>query len=111
MSEADRRREDSVYDQEQMVPERLLRDLARAPVLDEQQISRGGKSSHQGNLTPPELEIVKLLSHGYDGRMICEQLGKGEGTIKTQIKSAKASMNAKTREHLVAIALRQGLIT
>ncbi len=111
MSEADRRRENSVYDQEQMVPERLLHDLAKTPVLSEQQIGRNAKGSHQGDLTPPELEVVKLLSHGYSSEMIAEQLLKGSGTIKTQIKSAKASLNAKTREHLVAIALRRGLIS
>jgi len=65
---------------------------------------------HQGTLTPAELAVVKLLSHGYTVRMCAEQLGKGQETVRSQIASGKARVSAKTPAHLVAVALRHGLI-
>ena len=65
---------------------------------------------HQGALTPAELAVVKLLSHGYTVKMISHQLGKAHETVRSQIASGKARVSAKTPAHLVAIALRHGLI-
>ena len=65
---------------------------------------------HQGNLTPPELAVVHWLAAGYNVPMIAEELVKEPSTIRTQIRSAMAKLNAKTQAHLVACAFREGLV-
>jgi DNA-binding NarL/FixJ family response regulator len=94
-----------------MVPEQLLHDLANTPTVDEQDIPETRAAwRHEGEITEAELEVVMHLSHGLTQKMVAETLGKSEQTVKDQVKSARAALNAKTRIHLVAIALRQGLI-
>jgi DNA-binding CsgD family transcriptional regulator len=65
---------------------------------------------HEGQLTAAELEVVLHLSHGLTRKMVGEVLGKTEETVKTQVTTARNALRAKNIPHLVAIALRQGLI-
>jgi DNA-binding CsgD family transcriptional regulator len=66
--------------------------------------------AHVGTLTDRERAVVHLLSHGYTRAMCAETLHISRHTVKDRLTMARAKMNAKTTEHLVAIAIRQRLI-
>jgi DNA-binding CsgD family transcriptional regulator len=61
-------------------------------------------------LTPREREITALLASGLDGREIAEQLVLSPETVRTHIRNAMERSGARTRAHLIAIALRERLI-
>lgn len=63
-----------------------------------------------GGLTPREREITALLADGCDGREIAERLVLSPETVRTHIRNAMERTNARTRAHLIAIALRERLI-
>jgi DNA-binding NarL/FixJ family response regulator len=107
-SEADRRRHDSIYDEENEVPDKLLHDLANTPVVRESELA--ARSTHPGALSADEKQVVEWISHGLTDKMIAEVLGKSVWTVRDQAKAARNAVAAKTRAHLVAIALRRGLI-
>jgi PAS domain S-box-containing protein len=61
-------------------------------------------------LTPREREITALLAAGCDGREIAERLVLSPETVRTHVRNAMERTNARTRAHLIAIALRERLI-
>ena len=63
-----------------------------------------------GGLTPREREITGLLAQGCDGRQIAERLVLSPETVRTHIRNAMERTSARTRAHLIAIALRERLI-
>jgi len=63
-----------------------------------------------GGLTPREREITALLADGCDGPAIAERLVLSPETVRTHIRNAMERTNARTRAHLIAIALRERLI-
>jgi PAS domain S-box-containing protein len=64
----------------------------------------------EGGLTPREREITTLLAEGCDGREIAERLVLSPETVRTHIRNAMERTNARTRAHLIAIALRERMI-
>lgn len=63
-----------------------------------------------GALTPREREITALLAEGCDGPEIAERLVLSPETVRTHVRNAMERVNARTRAHLIAIALRERLI-
>lgn len=63
------------------------------------------------SLTPREREITGLLADGLDGREIAEHLGLSPETVRTHIRNAMERVGARTRAHLIAIAVRERLIS
>lgn len=63
-----------------------------------------------GGLTPRERQITALLAEGCDGREIAERLVLSPETVRTHIRNAMERTSARTRAHLIAIALRERLI-
>jgi PAS domain S-box-containing protein len=63
-----------------------------------------------GGLTPREREITGLLAEGCDGPEIAARLVLSPETVRTHIRTAMERTNARTRAHLIAIALRERLI-
>jgi DNA-binding NarL/FixJ family response regulator len=61
-------------------------------------------------LTPREREITGLLAQGWDGREIADQLVLSPETVRTHIRNAMERAGARTRAHLIAIAVREQLI-
>jgi DNA-binding CsgD family transcriptional regulator len=61
-------------------------------------------------LTRRELEILQLLSDGADTEEISRSLGIGPETIKTHIRRLLPKLQARSRTHAVAIALRRALV-
>jgi DNA-binding NarL/FixJ family response regulator len=65
----------------------------------------------QRMLSKREREIMDLLAQGLTGEQVAEQLFLSPETIKTHIRNAMNKLEATTRVHAIAIALRDGFIS
>lgn len=100
------------------IPERLIHDLAQAPIIPKEVIALRERALNYGietrrrnvTLTLPVKQALQLASYGLTDIQIAEELGKGLGTIKTQLKEAYAILAAKNRTHACCIAIRYNLI-
>ncbi len=63
-----------------------------------------------GVLSPREREILDGVARGLSGEQLGEQLEISPETVRTHIRNAMEKLEAHTRTHAVAIALRQGEI-
>jgi len=65
----------------------------------------------QRALSKREREIMDLLAQGLTGEQVAERLFLSPETIKTHIRNAMSKLEATTRVHAIAIALREGYIS
>jgi DNA-binding NarL/FixJ family response regulator len=65
----------------------------------------------QRSLSKREREIMDLLAQGLTGEQVAEKLFLSPETIKTHIRNAMSKLEATTRVHAIAIALREGYIS
>lgn len=65
----------------------------------------------QKSLSKREREIMDLLAQGLTGEQVAEKLYLSPETIKTHIRNAMNKLEANTRVHAIAIALREGFIS
>ncbi len=63
------------------------------------------------SLSNREREILDLLAQGRTGEQVAEHLVLSAETIKTHIRNAMNKLEAHTRVHAIAIALREGYIS
>ena len=63
------------------------------------------------SLSKREREIMDLLAQGYTGEQVAEHLVLSSETVKTHIRNAMTKLEASTRVHAIAIALREGFIS
>ena len=91
------------------IPDKLLRNLAKAPIINEDQIDNYMRFGNRP-LSPAERDVLRCLSHGLTERMAAETLGRPFFTVRDQSKSARFKLRAKDSTHAVAIAIRQGLL-
>ena len=63
------------------------------------------------SLSKREREIMDLLAQGLTGEQVADKLVLSSETVKTHIRNAMAKLEASTRVHAVAIALREGYIS
>jgi DNA-binding NarL/FixJ family response regulator len=63
-----------------------------------------------GVLSPREREVLDLLAKGLTGEEAAVRLSLSPETIRTHVRNAMDKLEAHTRVHAVAIALRQGEI-
>jgi DNA-binding CsgD family transcriptional regulator len=61
-------------------------------------------------LTPRELSVLRLASHGCRTKKIADLLKLGEETVRSHMKKAQTKLHARDRLHAVAEALRLQLI-
>jgi DNA-binding NarL/FixJ family response regulator len=64
----------------------------------------------QEDLTPRELEVLKLIRDGNKNKQIADQLSISETTVNFHNKNIVDKLQAKDRTHAVTIALRRGLL-
>jgi len=62
-------------------------------------------------LSNREREVLDLLAQGLTGEAVAERLVLSSETIKTHIRNAMSKLEANTRVHAIAIALREGYIS
>jgi DNA-binding NarL/FixJ family response regulator len=63
-----------------------------------------------GVLSPRERQVLDLLAKGLNGEEVAERLVLSPETVRTHVRNAMEKLEASTRVHAVAIALRQGEI-
>jgi DNA-binding NarL/FixJ family response regulator len=63
-----------------------------------------------GVLSPREREVLDLLAQGLTGEEVATRLTLSPETVRTHVRNAMDKLEAHTRVHAVAIALRQGEI-
>ena len=63
-----------------------------------------------GDLTPREVEVLRLLAAGMTNRGAALALGISEHTVKFHVGSALAKLGARSRTEAVSIAARMGLL-
>ena len=63
------------------------------------------------SLSNREREILDLLAQGLTGEAVAERLVLSAETVKTHIRNAMSKLEANTRVHAIAIALREGFIS
>jgi DNA-binding NarL/FixJ family response regulator len=68
------------------------------------------ESSGEQPLTEREREVLRLLAEGLHTDEVAERMSLGSETVKADMKRALGKLNADTRAHAVAIALRRALI-
>lgn len=62
-------------------------------------------------LSRREQEIMELLSQGLTGEQVAQRLVLSIQTVKTHVRNAMLKLEACTRVHAIAIAIRRGYIT
>jgi DNA-binding CsgD family transcriptional regulator len=64
----------------------------------------------EGQLTPREIEILKLIAGGYSTARIAEKLGIAFRTVRTHRTNLMEKLDAHNTASLVRYAIRTGLI-
>jgi DNA-binding NarL/FixJ family response regulator len=65
----------------------------------------------QEPLTPRELEVLQLVSHGLSNKLVARALNISEHTVKFHVSSTYAKLGAASRTEAVSLAARKGLIS
>lgn len=89
------------------IPERLIADLARAPLLEENLIRE--YSTGKRTLTPALAAVVPLVIEGKPYRVIAKELGITHYSAQDRIKRLLALYRARNRVHLAAMLVREQL--
>lgn len=61
-------------------------------------------------LTPRQLDTLKLIVEGLSNQAIATKLHVTEGTVKAHVKAILAKFGARDRAHAASIALRRGIV-
>lgn len=87
-------------------------ERARTSSFVEERLERAQTIAGAGRmgLTPREYEIVKLIAEGLTNAEIATKLWITPETVKTHLKHINVKMGARSRAHVVSIALRKGMI-
>jgi DNA-binding NarL/FixJ family response regulator len=62
------------------------------------------------DLTPREVDVLRLIANGNANKAIANQLSIGEASVKSHVANILAKLDAKDRAHAVTIGLRRGII-
>jgi DNA-binding CsgD family transcriptional regulator/tetratricopeptide (TPR) repeat protein len=84
---------------------RVLREHGAAP----RQVGRTGRRSYGHQLSPRELDVVRLVLTGKTNREIAEALCRSPKTVDTQLGSAMRKLNVSSRTALAVSAMAAGL--
>ena len=93
-------------------------DALLAPSITRRLVERfaapaGGRSPASVNLsdlTPRELEVLKLLAHGMSNAELAAELTLSEATIKTHVARILAKLQLRDRVQAVVLAYETGLV-
>jgi len=62
------------------------------------------------DLTPREIDVLRLIASGNANKEIADQLSIGEASVKSYVANILSKLDAKDRAHAVAIGLKRGII-
>jgi DNA-binding NarL/FixJ family response regulator len=86
------------------ITRRLIADYARRPPPSE-------KPATLGELTPRELEVLRLVARGLSNADIARELVLGEATVKTHVARIFQKLDLHDRAQAVVLAYESGLVT
>jgi DNA-binding NarL/FixJ family response regulator len=86
------------------ITRRLIADYARRPPPNE-------RPAALDELTPRELEVLRLIARGLSNRDIARKLVLGDATIKTHVTRIFAKLDLHDRTQAVVLAYETGLVT
>src|SRR6204780_1972668 len=86
----------AVHAGQKRIPPEIAADLAEHAVDDE--------------LTPREIDVLRLIAAGNANKQIADQLSIGEATVKGYITNILSKLGASDRTHAVTIGLTRGII-
>ena len=102
----------------------VLKSMPQDELLAEIRLVHAGKrhvpaevaarlAEHLGeeDLTPRELEVLRLIQGGSKNKQIADRLGISENTVNFHIRNLVDKLGANDRTHAVTIAVRRGLIS
>jgi len=69
-----------------------------------------GRTAPEDELTPRELEVVKLIAEANTNRQIAETLQLSEKTVESHRGNVLAKLGMRDRVELVRYAIRRGLV-
>jgi DNA-binding NarL/FixJ family response regulator len=64
----------------------------------------------QDNLTPREIDVLRLIADGNANKQIADQLSIGEASVKSYVANILSKLGANDRAHAVTIGLKRGII-
>lgn len=70
-----------------------------------------GTRARNRSLSAREKEVLTLLSQGLTGVEIAERLYLSPETVRTHVRNAMTKLNASTRAHAIALAIKDGEIS
>jgi DNA-binding NarL/FixJ family response regulator len=85
------------------ITRRLIADYARRPPASEQPAALA-------DLTPRELEVLRLLARGLSNGEIARELVLGEATVKTHVARVFQKLDLHDRAQAVVLAYETGLV-
>src|SRR3954465_6567928 len=85
-------------------------DPSLSPMLLMTDAGRPAAGRAEAQLSEREREILQLLAKGYHTEEVARAIGLSVETVKSDTKRVIGKLQADTRTHAVAIALRQALI-
>jgi DNA-binding NarL/FixJ family response regulator len=62
------------------------------------------------DLTPREIDVLRLIATGNANKQIADQLSIGEATVKSHVTNILSKLGANDRAHAVTIGLKHGII-
>jgi DNA-binding CsgD family transcriptional regulator len=95
---------------ERIIPDKLLRALAAAPLVDPGKIPKHANWETQSEVQPGELTALLCVSHGMSYKTAARTLGRAIETVQTQLKAARYRLRVSTTAHACCEAIRRGLI-
>jgi two-component system, NarL family, response regulator len=101
----------------------ILKGNVRKDLLDTIRVVRAGKkfihaevvaelASHAADdsLSEREIEVLSLIAAGNSNKLVADQLGISEDTVKGHVKSILSKLGVNDRTHAVTAALKRGII-
>jgi len=62
------------------------------------------------DLTPREVDVLRLIANGNANKQIADQLSVGEASVKSYVANILSKLGANDRTHAVTIGLKRGII-
>jgi PAS domain S-box-containing protein len=84
--------------------------LFAAVILPRRVTAAAGRVRERAKLSTREFEILALLSEGLENDQIARALHLAPDTVKAHVSRVLQKLDARSRTHAVALALRRGLV-
>jgi DNA-binding NarL/FixJ family response regulator len=101
----------------------LLKDMMRSELLQVIRTVRGGQRAipmavaarlaeytPRVELTPRELEVLRLIAKGFSNPEIATMLGRTESTMKIHVSNLLAKLGVTDRTEAVTLAIQRGIL-